>query len=205
MNPRVQQFLSHPAHWVAMGLGAGLSPKAPGTVGTLWAWAAYGVLQTWFDTAQMGWVILLALGVGWNFLYIGGSTLATKAWAPEEKTRAQAALAQGWQVLRAPFDGDVLGLHLPVLQHPAQALRAQALAQRAGHLLALQPQRLRVAGPGPVQRVLRAGPPPQSHGGGQQEQGEHREGLTQPPQAPQHAQNVTPTVRCTRSLRVFSP
>ncbi len=35
---------------------------------------------------------LLALGVGWNFLYIGGSTLATKAWAPEEKTRAQAAL-----------------------------------------------------------------------------------------------------------------
>jgi predicted MFS family arabinose efflux permease len=35
---------------------------------------------------------LLALGVGWNFLYIGGSTLATKAWAPEEKTRAQAPL-----------------------------------------------------------------------------------------------------------------
>ena len=35
---------------------------------------------------------LLALGVGWNFLYIGGSTLATRAWAPEEKTRAQAAL-----------------------------------------------------------------------------------------------------------------
>jgi MFS family permease len=35
---------------------------------------------------------LLALGVGWNFLYVGGSTLATKAWAPEEKTRAQAAL-----------------------------------------------------------------------------------------------------------------
>jgi len=35
---------------------------------------------------------LLALGVGWNFLYIGGSTLATTAYAPEEKTRAQAAL-----------------------------------------------------------------------------------------------------------------
>jgi len=37
-------------------------------------------------------VALLALGVGWNFLYIGGSTLATQAWRPEEKTRAQAAL-----------------------------------------------------------------------------------------------------------------
>jgi MFS family permease len=35
---------------------------------------------------------LLALGVGWNFLYIGGSTLATQAWRPEEKTQAQAAL-----------------------------------------------------------------------------------------------------------------
>ncbi len=35
---------------------------------------------------------LLVLGVGWNFLYIGGSTLATEAWRPEEKTRAQAAL-----------------------------------------------------------------------------------------------------------------
>ena len=35
---------------------------------------------------------LLVLGVGWNFLYIGGSTLATEAWQPEERTRAQAAL-----------------------------------------------------------------------------------------------------------------
>jgi predicted MFS family arabinose efflux permease len=35
---------------------------------------------------------LTALGVGWNFLYIGGTTLATEAWRPEEKTRAQAAL-----------------------------------------------------------------------------------------------------------------
>lgn len=35
---------------------------------------------------------LLVLGVGWNFLYIGGSTLATTTYTPEEKTRAQAAL-----------------------------------------------------------------------------------------------------------------
>ena len=35
---------------------------------------------------------LFVLGVGWNFLYIGGSTLATEAWRPEEKTRVQAAL-----------------------------------------------------------------------------------------------------------------
>ena len=35
---------------------------------------------------------LLVLGVGWNFLYIGGTTLATESWRPEEKTRAQAAI-----------------------------------------------------------------------------------------------------------------
>ena len=35
---------------------------------------------------------VMVLGVGWNFLYIGGSTLATETWRPEEKTRAQAAL-----------------------------------------------------------------------------------------------------------------
>jgi MFS family permease len=35
---------------------------------------------------------LMALGLGWNFLYIGGSTLVTETYAPEEKTRAQGAL-----------------------------------------------------------------------------------------------------------------
>ena len=37
-------------------------------------------------------VALIALGVGWNFLFIGGTTLATEAWRPEEKTRGQAAV-----------------------------------------------------------------------------------------------------------------
>lgn len=35
---------------------------------------------------------LLALGVGWNFLFIGGTTLATQAYRPEERTTAQAAV-----------------------------------------------------------------------------------------------------------------
>lgn len=35
---------------------------------------------------------LFALGVGWNFLYIGGTTLFTETYAPEEKTTAQAAM-----------------------------------------------------------------------------------------------------------------
>ena len=34
-------------------------------------------------------VALFALGVGWNFLYTGGTTLFTQAYRPEEKNRAQ--------------------------------------------------------------------------------------------------------------------
>ncbi len=37
-------------------------------------------------------VALFALGVGWNFLYVGGSTLLTQAYRPEEKNRAQGAM-----------------------------------------------------------------------------------------------------------------
>ena len=35
---------------------------------------------------------LITLGVGWNFLFIGGTTLATEAYRPEERTTAQAAV-----------------------------------------------------------------------------------------------------------------
>lgn len=35
---------------------------------------------------------LLLLGVGWNFLYVGGTTLFTEAYRPEERTTAQAAM-----------------------------------------------------------------------------------------------------------------
>jgi MFS family permease len=37
-------------------------------------------------------VALVVLGVGWNFLYIGGTTLATSTYRPEERTTVQAAV-----------------------------------------------------------------------------------------------------------------
>lgn len=37
-------------------------------------------------------VALFTLGVGWNFLYTGGSTLLTMTYRPEEKNRAQGAM-----------------------------------------------------------------------------------------------------------------
>lgn len=35
---------------------------------------------------------LFALGVGWNFLYVGGSTLLTESYQPDEKNKAQGAM-----------------------------------------------------------------------------------------------------------------
>ena len=36
-------------------------------------------------------VALALLGVGWNFMYTGGTTLLTEAYAPAEKARTQGA------------------------------------------------------------------------------------------------------------------
>jgi MFS family permease len=36
-------------------------------------------------------VALAALGLGWNFMYTGGTTLLTEAYAPAEKARVQGA------------------------------------------------------------------------------------------------------------------
>jgi phosphatidylglycerophosphatase A len=56
---------SHPAHVLAMGFGSGLSPKAPGTVGTLWAWAAYILMQLFVDPFNMGLLIAVSVPLGW--------------------------------------------------------------------------------------------------------------------------------------------
>jgi phosphatidylglycerophosphatase A len=65
LRPGVRFLLSHPAHFIALGAGSGLSRIAPGTVGTLWAWAAFAVMQLYLSAGQIGWVILASLLVGW--------------------------------------------------------------------------------------------------------------------------------------------
>lgn len=64
-RPDARFLLAHPAHAIALGFGSGLSPVAPGTVGTLWAWLAFVVLDRWLDAAQWGWLLLAGLAVGW--------------------------------------------------------------------------------------------------------------------------------------------
>ncbi len=61
----VRFMLAHPAHAIALGFGSGLSPVAPGTAGTLWAWLAYLVMQQWLNTWQIGGVIAASTAIGW--------------------------------------------------------------------------------------------------------------------------------------------
>ena len=57
-------MLRHPAHWVALGFGSGLSPVAPGTVGTLWGWASFLVLDHFLDTSGWAWLLLAGTLLG---------------------------------------------------------------------------------------------------------------------------------------------
>ena len=84
------------------------------------------VALTGIDVAHF-WLSLVLLGVGWNFMYIGGTTLLTETYRPEEKAKAQGAndfcifammvvssLTSGLLVSRAGWDKVNL-LALPVL------------------------------------------------------------------------------------------
>jgi phosphatidylglycerophosphatase A len=57
-------LFSHPAHLVALGFGSGLSPIAPGTAGTLWAWLVYALLPPLADGVVAAGLVA-ATGVGW--------------------------------------------------------------------------------------------------------------------------------------------
>ncbi|HYF59226.1 MAG TPA: phosphatidylglycerophosphatase A [Burkholderiaceae bacterium] len=53
MRPRLSR-------WIALGFGSGLAPAAPGTAGTLWAWAAFLALDPVLSDA--GWWLAIAAG-----------------------------------------------------------------------------------------------------------------------------------------------
>ena len=64
-RPTARFMLAHPAHFVALGAGSGLAPVAPGTVGTLWAWLTFLLLDLFLSPAALGLVIAAALLLGW--------------------------------------------------------------------------------------------------------------------------------------------
>ena len=63
-KPDWRFLLSHPAHLVALGFGSGLSPVAPGTAGTLWAWLVYALLPPLADGVLAAGLVAATL-IGW--------------------------------------------------------------------------------------------------------------------------------------------
>ena len=68
-RPSMRFMLSHPAHWMALGFGSGLSRIAPGTAGTAWAWITFILLAPWMNDLRWGLLIGAmagdAGGCGW--------------------------------------------------------------------------------------------------------------------------------------------
>ncbi len=94
---------------------------------------------------------LLLLGVGWNFMYIGGTTLLTETYLPAEKARAQAindmtifavglvcSFSAGGLLQRLGWQAMNLAM-VPWLALAAAALVALALKREKDHQRALRP------------------------------------------------------------------
>ncbi len=57
-------------------------------VGAVLMFGCIGIAMTGVSLMHFWWALLL-LGIGWNFLYIGGTTLLTETYRPEERAKVQ--------------------------------------------------------------------------------------------------------------------
>lgn len=64
--PSLRFLMAHPAHFIALGCGSGLSMWAPGTVGTLFAWLTFVLLRPHLPDGPFLALLAIAfvLGVG---------------------------------------------------------------------------------------------------------------------------------------------
>jgi len=110
--------------------------------GALFNFAAIGIALTGIAVAQFWWSLVL-VGVGWNFLYIGGTTLLTQTYRPEERAKAQgtneqaifimmtiSSLTSGMTVAAAGWERVNL-FALPLVAVVAVAVLWYALRERA--------------------------------------------------------------------------
>jgi MFS family permease len=110
--------------------------------GALLNLAAIATALSGLAVAQF-WAALVLLGIGWNFLYIGGTTLLTETYRPEERAKAQgtneqvifimmaiSSLTSGLTVTTAGWERVNL-LALPLVAVVAVAILWYALHSRA--------------------------------------------------------------------------
>jgi phosphatidylglycerophosphatase A len=112
VRPTLRFLLSHPAHCIALGFGSGLSPVAPGTAGTLWAWVAYLVLAHWMSARAIGILILLSLAVGWWACTVAAAHLRMLDPGPVVWDEVAAFWIVLWLVMPTGFVGQAIAFGL---------------------------------------------------------------------------------------------
>ncbi|MGH6927231.1 MAG: MFS transporter, partial [Dongiaceae bacterium] len=84
--------------WHVLGMFApsfvtGSIIKRMGVLNVLWLGTVLLILAALVDLSGLGfwnfWAGLVLLGIGWNFLFVGGSTLLTEAYDPAEGSKVQ--------------------------------------------------------------------------------------------------------------------
>ncbi|MCD8514525.1 MAG: phosphatidylglycerophosphatase A [Burkholderiaceae bacterium] len=67
LTPDARFLFARLSHLIALGFGSGLSRIAPGTVGTLWGWAMFLVIDVVFKPSDWTWAAIIGGGVliGW--------------------------------------------------------------------------------------------------------------------------------------------
>jgi phosphatidylglycerophosphatase A len=106
--PDARFLVAHPAHFIALGFGAGLAPRAPGTFGTLLGWALCALLQQWLPALAIAFLAIPLFFLG--------------IWACEVTGRALGAADHGAMVW------DEVVAFLPLAALAAGSLLFQALA-----------------------------------------------------------------------------
>jgi phosphatidylglycerophosphatase A len=64
LKPDFHWMIQTASRTLAFGFGSGLSPIAPGTVGTLWAWAAFALGEYFLSTENFLWIIAGSMLLG---------------------------------------------------------------------------------------------------------------------------------------------
>lgn len=63
-SPTFKLLCAHPAHFISLGLGSGLAPKAPGTFGSLAAWLLFLGFKPFVGDTGMATLLLISLALG---------------------------------------------------------------------------------------------------------------------------------------------
>ena len=146
MNASARFMARHPAHWVALGFGSGLSPLAPGTVGTLWGSVAgfaggrvdallMRTVDVLYGLPSILLVVLLAVAV--EGLFGRAQSKLSEGWSQVVGLVVLLVAIGGtsWLTMSRVIRGQVLSLRAQLFMESCRAVGVPAWRQFRVHVL----------------------------------------------------------------------